>query len=88
VVCGTTWKVHVIVPLDGGGASGSPGFTWIVTFPCHVPTRNDVGVEGPIGFGDAAAGRRSDHHDGRHPCSRVKRTNVHRAIEACEAAPV
>src|SRR5262245_1916300 len=50
-VCGTTSKVHVISPLVGGGGFGSPGFTWIVTVPRHVPVKNDVGPDGPVGVG-------------------------------------
>src|SRR5262245_37957835 len=48
-VCGTTSKVHVISPVVGGGGFGSQGFTWIVTVPRHVPVKNDVGPDGPVG---------------------------------------
>src|SRR4029453_15018305 len=48
-VCGTTSKVQVSSPPCGGGGFGSPGFTWIVTAPRHVPVKNDVGPDGPVG---------------------------------------
>jgi hypothetical protein len=41
-VCGTASKVQTIGPLEGGGAPGSPGLTWIVAVPLHVPARKDV----------------------------------------------
>src|SRR5512137_1108760 len=49
LVCGTTSKVQSMAPVVGAGASGSPGLTWIVTVPCHVPARNDCGVDGALG---------------------------------------
>src|SRR5262245_61166223 len=48
-VCGTTSNVQVMSPVDGGGALGSPGLTWIVTVPRQVPVRNEVGPDGAVG---------------------------------------
>src|SRR5262245_10440861 len=48
-VCGTTSDVQVMSPVDGGGALGSPGLTWIVTVPRHVPVKNEVGPDGAVG---------------------------------------
>jgi hypothetical protein len=47
-VCGTTSNVHVISPVDGGGFAVA-GLTWMVTVPRHVPARNDVEPDGPVG---------------------------------------
>jgi hypothetical protein len=49
---GTVSNVHCVVPLVGGTADGSPGFTSIVTVPRQVPARNDTGPEGDIGPGE------------------------------------
>jgi len=47
-VFGTTSNVHVISP-DRRRGFGERGSTWMVTVPRHVPTRNDVGPDGPVG---------------------------------------
>jgi hypothetical protein len=48
-VFGTTSNVQVISPLVGGGGFGERGSTWMVTVPRHVPTRNEVDPDGPVG---------------------------------------